>query len=123
MDPVQIFGVSDADLQAIDNTFAKTNVKARGNKLKFYGPKTETDVLKDIVQELLQVARKKGEVKRGDVETLLALANRSEPVIDSVSEPAMVTDTGDIILHTHTGESVMAKTPGQRALIRASEKN
>lgn len=123
VDPVQIFGVRDANLQAIDNAFPKTKVTARGNRLKFYGPKSETDVLKDIIQELLQIAKKKGEVKRGDVETLLALANRSEPVIDSVSEPAMVADTGDIILHTHTGEAVMAKTPGQRALIRASEKN
>ena len=123
VDPVQIFGVRDANLQAIDNAFPKTKVTARGNRLKFYGPKSETDVLKDIIQELLQIAKKKGEVKRGDVETLLALANRSEPVIDSVSEPAMVADTGDIILHTHTGEAVMAKTPGQRAFIRASEKN
>lgn len=66
VDPVQIFGVRDANLQAIDNAFPKTKVTARGNRLKFYGPKSETDVLKDIIQELLQIAKKKGEVKRGD---------------------------------------------------------
>src|SRR5690625_5423473 len=35
----------------------------------------------------------------------------------------MIADTVYIILHTHTGEAVMSNTPGQRALIRASEKN
>src|SRR5690625_641857 len=76
-----------------------------------------------MFKEMIKDPRNTGEVKRSDHETLLATENSSEPVLDAVSEPAMVTDTGDIILHTHTGESVMAKTPGQRALIRASEKN
>lgn len=118
-----IFGFKDANLHAIDNAFPQTKITARGNRIKFLGPKNETDILKDIIHELIQVARKKGQVKRGDVETLLALANRSESVIDSISEPPMVPDTGDIILHTHTGEAVGAKTPGQRTIIRASEKN
>lgn len=118
-----IFGFKDVNLQSMDKAFPKTKLTARGNRIKFIGPKNETDVLKDIINELLQVARKKGQVLHGDVETLLALANRSESVTDSISESTMVPDTGDIILHTHTGEAVGAKTPGQRAIIRASEKN
>lgn len=67
-------------------------------------------------------------VKRGsqlsthDISTLLALAEKVDNLParpSSTFEP----DTGDIILHTHTGEAISAKTSGQRNIIKASENN
>lgn len=79
--------------------------------------------MKEIISELIQVAEKKGEVLPGDVQTLLALADNSEKIRGSVNRANQNEDTGDIILHTHTGDPVSAKTAGQQNIVNASEKN
>lgn len=67
-------------------------------------------------------------VKRGselsshDISTLLALAEKVEGR-QKLSVDNFQQDTGDIILHTHTGEAISAKTPGQRNIVKASETN
>ncbi len=72
---------------------------------------------------MLKVGEKKGEIQSSDVTTILALANKVEGKSNARSEPAFDQNTGDIILHTHTGEAVSAKTPGQRDIVKASEHN
>jgi len=67
-------------------------------------------------------------VKRGsqlskqDISTLLALAEKVETIKRTPSD-SFEQDTGDIILHTHAGEAVSAKTSGQRNIVKASENN
>ncbi len=61
-------------------------------------------------------------MSRHDVSTLLALAEKLESG-EEISQPDFKQDSGDIILHTHTGEAISAKTQGQRNIVRQSEKN
>lgn len=73
---------------------------------------------------MIAIARQNGEILERDLSTLLALADKRESDSFSRTESAMMKeDTGDIILHTHTGESISAKTPNQRNIVTASEKN
>lgn len=73
---------------------------------------------------MIAIARQNGEILERDLSTLLALADKRESDSFSRTEsPMMKEDTGDIILHTHTGESISAKTPNQRNIVTASEKN
>lgn len=73
---------------------------------------------------MVSIARQNNEILQRDISTLLALANKNEPVSSKdPNEPAMAQETGDIILHTHTGESISAKTPNQRNIVKASETN
>lgn len=84
------------------------------------------EAITEIVGEMISVARRSGEVQPGDVSTLLALANRRESGTVSgglSTREAFTEDTGDIILHTHTGEAVTAKTAGQLNIVKASERN
>lgn len=71
---------------------------------------------------MISVVRRGGNVSKHDVATLLALAEKIEAG-DMISTPGFEQETGDIILHTHTGEAVTAKTQGQRNIIQQSEKN
>lgn len=104
--------------------FPSTKITARGNRIKILGPKEDIDVIEDIIGELIRIGQKKGEVLSGDVQTLLALANKSETIVsNTISAPAKDGDTGDIILHTHAGEAITTKTPGQKDIVKASEKN
>jgi len=117
-------GFSDDHLRQIDRAFSKTKLTARGNKIKILGPAEEVGVIHDIVNEMISIARQNGEILQRDITTLLALANKEEKITSKDrTSPAMMENTGDIILHTHTGESISAKTPNQRNIVKASESN
>lgn len=118
-------GFADEHLRQIDRAFPATKLTARGNKVKILGPSDEVDSIHDIVNEMVSIARQSGEIKQRDITTLLALANKSESreKTESYLSPVMKEETGDIILHTHTGESISAKTPNQRNIVKATEQN
>jgi phosphate starvation-inducible protein PhoH and related proteins len=120
-----ILGMGDQHLNQLDKAFPATKITARGNRVKILGPDAEVEAIAGIINEMISVGRKNGQVTSRDMGTLLALADKAERSTGKSSEPAQpfIHDTGDIILHTHTGEAVTAKTPGQRAIINASEKN
>jgi len=71
---------------------------------------------------MISVVRRGGDVSRHDVSTLLALAEKIESG-EEITRPDFRQETGDIILHTHTGEAITAKTQGQRNIVRQSDKN
>lgn len=106
--------------------FPATKITARGNRIKILGPESEVKAITEIIGEMISVAQRSGEVKPGDVSTLLALANRTESrgISGGLSRhETFADDTGDIILHTHTGDAVTAKTQGQLNIVKASERN
>jgi len=109
-------------LSQLDDAFPNTKITARGNKIKLKGPASDLETLSDILNEMISVVRRGGDVSRQDITTLLALAERVEGGKE-IRKPGFDAETGDIILHTHTGEAISAKTPGQRNIIKASENN
>ncbi|MEX1010508.1 MAG: PhoH family protein [Balneolaceae bacterium] len=121
IEPVLIFGFRDEHLARIDRAFPATQVTARGNRIKMLGPSQEVETLTGIFRELIVLAKQNRQVSASDLETLLALEERVESA--ESSEKPFKKESGDIILHTHNGEVVAAKTPGQRALVKASVNN
>lgn len=68
---------------------------------------------------MIDVAKRKNKVDDQDVKTLIALktgeanAVRKQPIdLDSRD--------GDLIIHTHSGEPILAKTPGQKRIVKSS---
>lgn len=119
-----LLGFSDEHLNQLDRAFPSTKITARGNRVKILGPESEVESVKDIFEEMIQLAKRNGHIEQSDLSTLLALANKAEDddttaLWSAPDEP----DTGDTILHTFTGEAITAKTPGQKNIVRASEKN
>ncbi len=73
--------------------------------------------------ELVAIAKKNQQITANDIETLLALTEKvSVDEAEKVDKP-FKKESSDIILHTHTGETIVAKTPGQRNIVRTTEKN
>jgi len=105
----------------LDKEFPETKISARGNRIRILGPEEDIDILRDIINEMISIAKRGGTVTPGDITTLLALANKAEGTGEKIS--SFEQESGDIILHTHTGEPIGAKTPGQRAIAKASETN
>lgn len=87
------------------------------------GPAGEVAVIKEILSEMIAVGRRSGKVQSGDVTTLLALADQSNTKTGKKEPISLSSDPGDVIIHTHTGEAITAKTPGQQAIVKASQNN
>ena len=86
--------------------------------MKLKGPEHEVNALKQIIKDMIEVAERSGEIKSGDIDTLLMMTD-----VDRKAARKPLKDGDDIILHTHNGEQVRAKTPGQREIIQASDSN
>lgn len=118
-----LLGFSDEHLNQLDRAFPATKITARGNRVKILGPESEVDSVKEILEEMISLAKRNGQIQQSDLSTLLALANKTEGDDTQMWSPSNDPDIGDTILHTFTGEAITAKTPGQRQIVKASEQN
>jgi phosphate starvation-inducible PhoH-like protein len=68
---------------------------------------------------MVEVATRGKDVREGDVKILIRL--NGKPIETLSVDP--FTGKGDVILYTHRGEPVRAKTPGQVQMVKSSAKN
>lgn len=118
-----VLGFSDEHLIQLDRAFPSTKITARGNRIKILGPINEISMIEEIIHEMISIGNKTGRIKSHDVSTLLALADKSEDDSSISAGQPFEQDKGDVIIHTHTGEAISAKTSGQQNIVKASETN
>lgn len=124
MEPVLVLGFQDEHLSKIEEAFPDTKITVRGNSIKLKGPEPDLEDLRDVVQELIEMVERNDDLTESDVDTVLALkkGDQTEPAktnpLRDRSESAE-----DFILHSHSGETITAKTPGQKEIVTASEQN
>lgn len=117
MEPVLIFGLKDQNLSKIEQAYPNIRLTARGNILRISGSGNEVDEVKTIITDLIDITRRKGVLSKADVDTVMAL-KKTEPI-----EETQKFFESDIILQTYSGESVRAKTPGQRNIVQTVQNN
>lgn len=117
-----MLGFHDQNLLRIDQAYPDSKINARGNRIKVTGPKSDVSEINKIVDELERVAKRNGSVSEDDVDTILAL-HKEPPRPEDQVEDFEQRPKEDLIIHTHTGESIMAKTPGQRHIVKSSYNN
>lgn len=118
-------GFQDEHLTQLDNAYPDTTITARGNSIKLRGPDRDRKELRDVIEELVQMAARNGNITERDVKTVLALKKgdqeEKEPEPVNPLEDAEV--SGDFILTAQSGDQISAKTSGQKAIVEASEQN
>ncbi len=115
-------GFQDEHLSKLDQAYPKTKLTARGSQIKMSGQGEDSDELIEIFSELESMAQKNGNLTAQDVDTVLALKQSD----GDTQKPNPLRDSnvsGDFILHTHTGDAITAKTPGQKRIVKASATN
>ena len=95
------------------------------------GPRQDIDEIEAIIEELTKVAIRNNKVTEADVLTVLALHGDSPP--HPSTEVAHTSPTGEgtgpgtekheLIIHTDSGESIVAKTPGQQQIVDSTKQN
>lgn len=76
------------------------------------------DVAEQVIHGMLEVADRKDSVSEDDVNTLIALKGGESRATGP--NPISLDSDGDVIIHTHRGEAVSAKTPGQKRIVKSS---
>jgi len=116
---VLLFGLNDENLRLLDQAFPETKFNARGERIKLSGPEDQLQLAKKILAGMMEVAQRGKEVREGDVKTLIRLNGKRPEAL--TLDP--FTGKGDVILYTHRGEPVRAKTPGQVQMVKSSAKH
>lgn len=105
----------------MDKAFPHTKFNARGNRIKIAGPENEVETATNVIKGMLELLDRKSKVAEGDINTLVNLTSgestAAKPQIRTLDE------TGDTIIHTHNGEAITAKKPGQRRIVKSSSEN
>lgn len=110
----------DRHISALDKAFPESKFNARGDRIKITGPQEEVETALEVIKGMLDILDRKDAVEENDLKTLIALksgeSTARKPQIRDLNEP------GDTIIHTHNGEAISAKTPGQKRIVQSSAK-
>ena len=116
---VQLFGLNDENLRLLDQAFPETRFNARGERVKLNGPDTQIAQARLVIKGMVEVAIRGKDVLEGDVKTLIRLNGKTPKAL--TIDP--YTGKGDVILYTHRGEPVRAKTSGQIQMFTSTAKH
>ena len=113
--PLEFFGTQNETLDALKSYYPQLKIVARGNILKVFG---EEEVLREFDKRMEMVFEYYQKYNTLDVSMLERILT-SESKSDYDSEKL----NGDILLHGVRGKLIKARTPNQRRIVKAIDKN
>jgi len=116
-DPLLLFGFNDIHLRRVEAAFPDTQIIARGNQLLLRGSDKVIEHIERLLNELIIIINRNGNLTENDVETVLAL------VISDNGAPPASSDVGDVVLFTPSGGMIRAKTPNQARFVAAARRS
>ncbi len=112
---VDFYGVNDSNLELLRKKFPALKIVSRGNEIKILGDETQINLLMEKLNRMVAHFKHQGKLGVEDVEHLLN---------GEVHEMPKNADGGkDVLIHGPNGLMVRARTPNQRKLVEATEKN
>ena len=116
---VDFYGPNDANLEVIRRKFPGIKLVARGNELKLIGDETQVAEMESKILRLIRHFEKHGILTPTEVDYLFNGSSNA----GSEGVPGRSGDSADVLVHAPGGLIVRARTPNQRKLVEASEKN
>ncbi len=108
-----LFGRNDENLKLIQGAF-KVQIIARHDKIKIIGEENPAEQAKRLLENLLGVIRKEGQLRREDVRYFLRSAQEGGVTFKDLSSDTIEVDS--------RRRTVVPRTPGQRAYVEAIRK-
>ncbi len=116
-EPLLLYGFNDVYLRKIEAAFPNTQITARGHELILQGETEPLEGIEKIVDELIVILNRNGNLTEKDVDTVLALYTAGDGAGD------FGIDARDVVLFTPSGGTVKARTPNQARLVEAARTN
>ena len=108
VNPVEIFGTENSNIDLLKSYFPKLRIIARGNTIKIMGSDTEMDRLELIVHSMYKFYQKFNQLYPKDIEAMIAEDGGQKP--DEFDNA--------VILHGVHGEQIKARTPNQLEMVK-----
>jgi phosphate starvation-inducible PhoH-like protein len=115
-DPIDFFGVNNSRLSLLKKAYPKLKLSARGNKIKITGSESESLMLQQSIENMVDVLDKYGNLTDETVEKLLSGDSAEE-------EKELHEYNDDVLVYGVNGMVVKAKSPNQRKMVELSEAN
>jgi phosphate starvation-inducible protein PhoH and related proteins len=116
VNPVEFFGVNDANLEVLRKKFPDLKLIARGNEIKLAGSEKQIHLFNEKVHLLIDHFKRFGNLDENAVIQLLSDQREEQP-------PEIVSSTPDVLVFGPNGLMVKARTLNQRKMVDSSEKN
>ncbi|MFM7078649.1 MAG: PhoH family protein [Bacteroidota bacterium] len=113
--PVDFFGVNDANLELLRKRFPTLKIVSRGSELRLIGEDDITSKAETFVNDLIQEFERRGRLEPSYVTDLLG--GKSEKTASPIGSES------DVIVYGQHGLLVKARTAGQRRLVMSCQKN
>lgn len=115
VNPLEVFGVNDANLELLKSSFPKLKIVARGTEIKVYGDDAEIALFEKRFSLMVLHLERFGKLSEYDVKDLLSA--------ESDFTPAAFQTGGDILVHGRNGKIIKARTPNQQRMVESCRKN
>jgi len=115
INPLEIFGVNDANFELLKNHFPKLKLVARGTEVKVIGEESEIDMFEKKFSLLILHFERFGKLSEYDVRDLL------DGEADEL--PQGFQQNSDVLVHGRNGKLIKARTPNQQKMVDSCKRN
>jgi phosphate starvation-inducible PhoH-like protein len=113
--PLEIFGVNDANLEFLKSHFPKLKIVARGTEIKVLGSKNEIYDFERIFQLMLMHFERFGKISESDTRDLVS--------VEGEEIPAAAFDNSDVLVYGMHGKVIKARSPNQQRMVESARQN
>ena len=117
VNPIEFFGVNNGKLDLLKKKFPLLKILSRGTQIKLSGAPEQIESAKEKIVLLIQYLERNGHVSENYFEQILG-GDDAETVDNFVER-----NSNDILVFGPNGKSVRARTPNQKRMVTAVEKN
>ena len=117
VNPIEFFGVNNGKLDALKKKFPLLKILSRGTQLKLSGAPEHIDTAVEKVNLVLQYLERNGHLSEAYFEQILG--GDDAEVTDNFADK----NPNDILVFGPNGKTVRARTPNQKKMVAAADKN
>ncbi len=117
VNPIEFFGVNNGKLDVLKKRFPLLKILSRGTQLKLSGAPEQIDIAKEKVSLVLQYLERNGHLSESYFEQILG--GDDAEVVDHFIDK----NPNDILVFGPNGKTVRARTPNQKKMVAAADKN
>jgi phosphate starvation-inducible PhoH-like protein len=113
--PLEIFGINDANLTLLKSHFPKLKIVARGTEIKVLGSKNEMHDFERVFHLMLLHYERFGKLSETDTRDLLSSEGEKLPTASF--------DNSDVLIYGTHGKVIKARSPNQQRMVESARQN
>lgn len=117
VNPIEFFGVNNGKLDILKKKFPLLKILSRGTQIKLAGAPEQIESAREKIELLVQYLERNGQLSEHYFEQILG--GDDQETVDNFVER----NPNDVLVFGPNGKSVRARTPNQKKLVTAADKN